>query len=330
MKTEHISYLLTVARTGSINKASLKLDYPVQKLSTIMTNVENEFNTKFFIRSRHGVSLTPEGEIFIKYLDMMYSILSDAKIELLTFSEEMKKDIIGEINLYSMPLINDVYYVDAYKEFASEYPNICLNILTDSFENILERLKRNGNAMGLIINIRGSDSKIEEKLAQYNELVLCPLFRRSLVVVCKKDNALINTNQNTISLKSLKEVPFIACSTDKKSAASSMINYVKCSQIKYHTANRELFFELLNRENCFSVIGVDDINDEEFKEKYPQLTLIPLRDDVFSEDIVVFNKKNVLSEAERCFLNFLFIYRDIWCQKGTNYLDCSGCELPEL
>ena len=110
-----------------------------------------------------------------------------------------------------------------------------------------------------------------------------------------------------------------------------MINHLVCSQIKYHTANKELFYDILCSKKCFSVVGVDDAN-QEYVEDHPELALIPLRDQVYSEDTLVVRRDAVLSDAEKRFLHYLFDYRALWSKKNeANYfLDCSGCEKPKI
>ena len=140
VKTEHIPYLLTVAASGSINKASIKLNYPVQKLSTIMTNVENEFDTFFFVRSRHGISLTQEGEVFIRQLREMDSLMQETRRQLMEMKMAAAQPVKGEVLFYSVPIFNDGYYVSAFKDFARAYTDVYLNLLTDSMEHVLEHV----------------------------------------------------------------------------------------------------------------------------------------------------------------------------------------------
>ena len=326
MKTEHIPFLLTIANTGSINKASVKLNYPVQRLSTIMTNVENEFNAHFFERGHHGITLTEEGQYFIRQLRDIQAILSETRNELATVNTSARRPIQGEVLLYSVPIFNDGFYVSAFKAFSRANPDIYLNLLTDSMEKVLEHIVNDKKAIGLVLNIREDNSRVEEYLSMHSELLFYPMFRRTLAVICKKGSSFIRINQKTISLKSLQNIPYVAWSIDKKCAESSMINQISCSQIKYHTANKELFFEMLSQKECFSVIGVDGVHHDIIFEKYPSLVIIPLRDNVYSEDTIVINRNALLSEAMKSFLRFLFNYRENWSPNGVDFLDYSGCE----
>lgn len=330
MKTEHIPFLLTIANTGSINKASVKLNYPVQKLSTIMTNVENEFNAHFFERGHHGIILTEEGKYFIRQLRAVQTILLETKNELSVMNTRVKCPIQGEVLLYSVPIFNDGFYVSAFKALSRTNPDVYLNLLTDSMEKVLEHVANDRKAIGLVLNIREDNSRVEACLSMHPELLFYPMFRRTLAVVCKKDSPFIRTNQKTISLKSLQDIPYVAWSIDKKCAESSMINHISCSQIKYHTANKELFFEMLSQKECFSVIGVDSVHHDIILEKYPTLVTIPLRDNVYSEDTIVINREALLGEAEKSFLRFLFNYRENWSPNGIDFLDYSGCEKPNF
>ena len=328
MKTEHIPYLLTIANTGSINKASVKLNYPVQKLSTIMTNVENEYNTQFFERSRHGITLTEEGEVFMGQLRELNTILQNTKSRLMEMKLATVQPVKGEVLFYSVPIFNDGYYIAAFKDFARTYSEVYLNLLTDNMEQVLAHVSCGAHALGLILNIREKDSRVEACLSSHSELLYYPLFRRTLAVICRKDSPFIHAGQKAISLKSLQDVPYVAWSVDRKCAESAIINHVACSQIKYHTANKEMFYEILRSKKCFSVIGVDSINQNSQLSEHPELTIIPLRDQVYSEDTLVVRRDAVFSESEK----YLFDYRALWSRNAheNNFLDCSGCEKPDF
>lgn len=62
MKTEHLEYLLEVARTGSISAAAKNLFIGQTTLSAIINSVESELNVQIFSRSHRGVRLTERGE----------------------------------------------------------------------------------------------------------------------------------------------------------------------------------------------------------------------------------------------------------------------------
>lgn len=67
MNMLHMKYAAEVAKCGSINRAAEKLLIGQPNLSRAIKDLESSLNIKIFDRSSKGMSLTPEGELFMKY-----------------------------------------------------------------------------------------------------------------------------------------------------------------------------------------------------------------------------------------------------------------------
>ena len=64
MTLQQLSYVVTVAETASVNKASQALFLSQSSLSASIQNLENELGFAIFRRTNRGVTVTPEGEEF--------------------------------------------------------------------------------------------------------------------------------------------------------------------------------------------------------------------------------------------------------------------------
>lgn len=73
MTLQQLHYAITIARAGSINKASELLYVSQPSLTSSMQELEREFGLTIFHRSGRGVTLTPEGADFILYARQVYS-----------------------------------------------------------------------------------------------------------------------------------------------------------------------------------------------------------------------------------------------------------------
>jgi DNA-binding transcriptional LysR family regulator len=75
MKIRDLEYFVTVAETGSINRAAQRLFVSQPHLGKIIAKLEEDMDTHLLFRTTTGVSLTPEGEEFLfhahKVLDEM-------------------------------------------------------------------------------------------------------------------------------------------------------------------------------------------------------------------------------------------------------------------
>ena len=67
MNMLHIKYAVEIAKCGSINKAAERLLTGQQNLSRAVKELETSLGIKIFERSAKGMTLTPEGEMFMGY-----------------------------------------------------------------------------------------------------------------------------------------------------------------------------------------------------------------------------------------------------------------------
>ena len=67
MNLLHMKYAVEIAETNSINKAAEKLYVGQSALSRAIKELESSLGVTLFDRSARGMTLTPDGEVFIRY-----------------------------------------------------------------------------------------------------------------------------------------------------------------------------------------------------------------------------------------------------------------------
>ena len=67
MTFQQLTYVVEIAKCGSINKAAHKLLLSQSGISTAVRELEQELGIQFFLRSNRGVECTPEGREFLSY-----------------------------------------------------------------------------------------------------------------------------------------------------------------------------------------------------------------------------------------------------------------------
>ena len=302
MKTEHIPYILTVASEKSINKASLKCNYPAQKLCNILTNLEQEFDTQFFIRNRQGVCLTPEGEIIIQRLKEIYHILLITKHELHE-NKPAAENIEGEITLHYNTLLDDAFIIDLLQTFYDHYPKITVKIQTVTIDNIVINIQNTPGTIAIWGGVNTPEDKINRQIKQYPHIHIYPIFRCTPMVVFKKGSHFIDQGKRSISLNRLHDVPLISFGelNNLFSESPSNIQYIR---------SKDMFFQKLSQGNCYSIIGVSDMMKNTFLKKHEDLDLMPIREIPYFETKVAVNETAPLDSLYKLFLNFIFDFRD--------------------
>ena len=72
MTLQQLNYAITIAESGSLNKAAEILYVSQPSLSSALQELEKEVGIQLFYRSGRGVSLTQDGAEFISYARQLY------------------------------------------------------------------------------------------------------------------------------------------------------------------------------------------------------------------------------------------------------------------
>ena len=73
MNLLHMKYALVVAEKHSINKAAQQLIVGAPALSRAVKELENSLGVILFERSVKGMTLTPDGELFVMYAKISFA-----------------------------------------------------------------------------------------------------------------------------------------------------------------------------------------------------------------------------------------------------------------
>lgn len=137
-----------VAKNKNITKASNELLISQPSISKSIKNLEDQLDCQLFIRNKRGVILTEEGKMFYEQIKTAMEIIESA--------EEKLKEVInlnyGVINIGISNTLTQKYLLPYIKEFHNTYPNIKINIITGTTNNLLNSA-RNGVINFIILNL---------------------------------------------------------------------------------------------------------------------------------------------------------------------------------
>lgn len=127
-----------VAICKSISKAA-HINYTSQPaISRSIKNLENELNTKLFIRTKKGIELTEKGKELFFYVEQGYNSFLTAERSLL----EDKNLTSGKLSIGIPSHIATFYLFDAIDSFHKKYPSVEITIISKSTSSLLTSLKR--------------------------------------------------------------------------------------------------------------------------------------------------------------------------------------------
>lgn len=143
MELKQLKYFVTVAETGSFNKAATLLYTSQPNVSKIIKNLEEVLNISLFERTSKGVSLTTSGK---KIYDHAKNVLKNAYL-----ISQMAKERSTE--MFSISCFPSVMVSGIFRKFYSEEVNnedTQLELLEGTVEEIMENVEKGRSEIGIL------------------------------------------------------------------------------------------------------------------------------------------------------------------------------------
>ena len=120
MELLQLKYFKAVAEHGKITSAAESLFISPPALSAAVSRLEKELGVKLFNRGNNHIKLNRQGEIFLRYVNRIFTDLECARLELEHSLEEANNTI------HILATSSDLW-VRLISSFSAEYPNIILS-----------------------------------------------------------------------------------------------------------------------------------------------------------------------------------------------------------
>ncbi len=190
---------IQVVEEKSFSKAANKLGYSQSAVSQSIKLLEEELETKLFIRKREGISLTKDG---IDYLPFIRSIATAQ--ENLDKRKREKKGLVNEtIRIGTFTSVSRNILPSLLSQFHSLYPHVQFELRQGEYDNIHQWIL-DGEVDFAFINPDG-----------FNDIHIDVIYRDHMRAVLPKNHPL--TKKESLSLKDLCNDPFILLDEGKNS-----------------------------------------------------------------------------------------------------------------
>lgn len=145
----------TVASCGNITKAAEKLYISQPAVTMSIKKLETELGIKLFVRTKRGVTLTPEGKVLYEYVEKAMENISLAENKI----ENFKKLETGNIRIGIGTNLTKYFLVKHLEKFHKQYPKININLDTSMTMELLKKLEEDKIDMAVL----ASDEEISKK-----------------------------------------------------------------------------------------------------------------------------------------------------------------------
>lgn len=201
MTLAQLKYVITVAEAKSMNEAAKQLFISQPSLSSAIRELEEEIGIEVFRRSNKGVSVTPEGEVFVGYARQVveqYHLIETKYIE----KKNMKKKFGVSTQHYTFAV---KAFVEMVKQFGMEEYEFTI-YETKTYE-VIENVKNFKSEVG-ILYINDFNQKILNKLFIEYGLEFHPILDCHIYVYMWKGHPLADRTE--ITLEELEDYPCLS------------------------------------------------------------------------------------------------------------------------
>jgi DNA-binding transcriptional LysR family regulator len=177
--------------TGSFTKAAEELGYTQSAISQMVHSLEEELSTILILRSRSGITLTPDGEEFLPYIKKICNSHRELKEKV----KEMEGLESGLIRIGVFSSVSCHWLPGLMKDFKVEYPAVHFELHQGDYTEIANWIKEGSVDLGFV------------NPKAVTNLNMIPLQDDEMLAVLPRDHHL--AEQPEVSLKELLNEPYI-------------------------------------------------------------------------------------------------------------------------
>lgn len=194
MDLKALSYFVTVAEELNISKAARKLNLSQPPLSLQIKNLEEELNTRLFIRGRRQLEITESGRLLYRRAKEILNLAEKAESEVMSMNDGMTGTIsLGLVEGLAPDIAGSWFY-----GFSRIYPKVRFRILDGNSDDLLEKLRSGIISLAVIT-------------APYDQSLLnaFPVGRDNMAAMMSREHPLAKIQGDTVTVSQLVGQPLI-------------------------------------------------------------------------------------------------------------------------
>lgn len=175
IKFRHLDAFSAIARARSFKTAAAQLHLTQPAISKTLKELEEILGVVVLERSRAGVSLTPQGEVFLQFAEQSTAALRHG-----LRSIQATGAAAGQLKLGALPSVASALLPDAVMSFTANSPDTLVEIHEGPHHDLTSRL-RSGNLDLVVGRLGKPDTMVGLSFQQ--------LYAEEVVVVARPDSA---------------------------------------------------------------------------------------------------------------------------------------------
>ncbi len=199
MNYTYLNVFYTVAKLQNISKAAEELGVTQPAVSRIISNIEKEYHTKLFFRSKTGVSLTRDGQ-------NLFEMIKAPLIELEKVSNNLSNNKTFDKVTIHIGATSTALYCYLFKHLEDDikkiFPNVNFKIYSDSSTKLLNMVSNGSIDFAFITTpYQGREDLETHNVVKLNDILIAPISYKDQI-------------KDKVSIKDLENYPFILLSKE--------------------------------------------------------------------------------------------------------------------
>ena len=303
MQMEHLRYFLTVARSGSISRASRQLLLDQPNLSKIISNLEQDFGTQLFERSSRGVTLTEHGQQLAQWAQ---AVLEGKEALIAQFSADWGRreaQLKGQLSVVVPVNIAGDTFHEIIIAFSERFPLISVSVEELSAQESIAAVAADSHSVGILLSF---DELLEQQQAE--EVLFFPLTQVEPVIYAAKSSRFAREHKTT-SFSAISKEPIVIYkpSLSAKSSAEAWLERYGEFNVKYTVSNLLIFYSVLKKGEHIAL----GVARKDPLATLAEMTEIPLRDKILGRVSLIVSRAAIADPLVRAFIQFYYAAKQL-------------------
>ncbi|MBR6712892.1 MAG: LysR family transcriptional regulator [Selenomonadaceae bacterium] len=175
MELRQLKYFQMASRLKNITRAAQRLKVSQPNITVAIRKLETELDVQLFDRSQKQLTLTPEGSVFLKRIELALRNIDEAVLEVNDYKQLQK----GTIKIGIPPMMGAYLFPKVFSVFRHLHPNLEVLLFEEGSLSIREKLESDELDFGIII-VPDSTPNLNVLRMSRNQLMVCVSQRSSL------------------------------------------------------------------------------------------------------------------------------------------------------
>ncbi|AMA71984.1 LysR family transcriptional regulator [Aneurinibacillus thermoaerophilus] len=285
MEIRQLEFFVEVAKHRSFTRAAEELLVAQPAISKSIKKLEEELGLLLFNRAERKVSLTAEGEAFLKHAELILEQMTRAKAEM----EEMRGLKKGEVRVGLPSMVGSYYFPGLIIDFKKQYPDLQITVYEQGTVKIQQMITQGEIDMGVVLEDMSAD-----------ELEVLPFLKEEMVACVPASHPF--ARRLSVTYEELAHEPLVLFKEgyfQREIIARAGRMSGSPLNVTFETNQIPLIKSLVAKQLGITLFLRMVIVDD------PHLVPVSLDPPVFLNLGIAWNKNAYLSKANQAFLSFL-------------------------